>query len=308
MVTTYIGTNTNSGRSVTVQADGKILVAGVGYNGAGININPDFALVRYNTDGSLDTSFSTDGMVTTAIGTSYDYGYSVTVQADGKILVAGASSNGTNTDFALVRYNTDGSLDTGLSDTTEIATAGNDTLTGGLTNLDGGSGIDTVTYSTARTSHTVTNSSNGYTVSGFNLTNIERLHFTDVNLALDVTGNAGTTAKILGAVFGAASVSNTAYVGIGLSYLDNGMSYPDLLLLALNARLGAGFSNAAEVNLLYQNLVGSLPSVADLDYWTGTLTSGQFTQASLAVTAADLDLNTTNINLVGLAQVGIEYV
>ena len=40
-----------------MQADGKILVAGYGYNG----LNYDFALVRYNSDGSLDTSFSTDG-------------------------------------------------------------------------------------------------------------------------------------------------------------------------------------------------------------------------------------------------------
>lgn len=188
------------------------------------------------------------------------------------------------------------------------AITSNDTLTAGSSNLDGGAGIDTAVYSAARASHTVTKTAAGYTVSGFSLTNTERLQFMDVNLALDVDGNAGTAAKILGAVFGAVSVSNTAYVGIGLSYLDNGMSYPDLMLLALNARLGAGFSNAAEVNLLYQNLVGSLPSAADLDYWTGTLTSGQFTQASLAVMAADLDLNTTNINLVGLAQVGIEYV
>ena len=106
------------GYSVAVQTDGKILVAGSSYNGSNI----DFALVRYNTDGSLDTSFSGDGMLTTAIG-NYNHGQSVTLQADGKILVAGTSNNGSNADFALVRYNTDGSLDTSFSDDGKVTTA-----------------------------------------------------------------------------------------------------------------------------------------------------------------------------------------
>jgi uncharacterized delta-60 repeat protein len=118
-LTTAIGTGTDSGQSVTVQADGKILVAGFSDNGG----NTDFALVRYNTDGSLDTSFSGEGWLTTAMGLYDDSGYSVAVQADGKILVAGESSNGGNTDFALVRYNTDGSLDTSFSGDGKLTTA-----------------------------------------------------------------------------------------------------------------------------------------------------------------------------------------
>ncbi len=109
MVTTGFGTSTDTAYSVTVQADGKILVAGISYNGAG---DTDFALARYNTDGSLDTTFDGDGKVTTPIGAGHDRAYSVTVQADGKILVAGSSSNGSNNDVALVRYNTNGTLDT----------------------------------------------------------------------------------------------------------------------------------------------------------------------------------------------------
>ncbi len=98
--------------SVTLQADGKILLAGNSNSG----FNGNFVLVRYNSDGSLDTSFDSDGIVTTSISPYYyDYGKSVTVQADGKILVAGVTYNtldGGNSDFALVRYNSDGSLDT----------------------------------------------------------------------------------------------------------------------------------------------------------------------------------------------------
>ena len=85
------------------------MVAGYGYNGA----NNDFALVRYNANGTLDTSFGGgDGKVTTPVGTSYDEGYSVALQPDGKIVVAGYSDNGANYDFALARYNSDGWLDT----------------------------------------------------------------------------------------------------------------------------------------------------------------------------------------------------
>lgn len=179
--------------------------------------------------------------------------------------------------------------------------------------IDGGAGIDAAAFSETKTSCLITQTHTGYTVSGGtngtdSLTNIERLQFSDVHLALDVNGNAGITAKILGSVFGATSLSNQSYVGIGLQYLDNGMSNQDLMLLALNARLGAGFSDAVEVDLLYQNLTGVLPSIAERNYWVGTITSGQFTQTSLAVMASELGLNTVNIDLVGLAQTGIEYI
>ena len=194
---------------------------------------------------------------------------------------------------------------------------GNNTLTGGAGNdtLDGGAGIDIAAYSGNRSSFTLARSGANLTVTDSTgaegvdtTTNIERLDFNDSRLAVDVIdGNAGTTAKILGAVFGKDSVSNTAYVGIGLTYLDGGMSYQDLMLLALNAKLGTGFSNTDLVNLLYYNLVDVLPSAVDLGYWTGTLTSGQFTQTSLAVMAADHSLNTENINLTGLTQTGIVY-
>ncbi|WP_370197135.1 delta-60 repeat domain-containing protein, partial [Aurantimonas sp.] len=111
IVTTDIAGSADQGRSMTVQADGGILVAGYGLNGA----NNDIALVRYNADGSLDTSFGGgDGIVTIDIAGSHDFGYSVTVQADGGILVAGRGWTGSSYDFVLVRYNADGSLDTGF--------------------------------------------------------------------------------------------------------------------------------------------------------------------------------------------------
>jgi uncharacterized delta-60 repeat protein len=104
---------------MALQSDGKIVVAGHTYNGS----NWDFAVVRYNTDGYLDTSFDTDGKLTTAIGNSNDYALSMALQSDGKIVVAGYSVIGGNYDFALVRYNANGSLDTSFDTDGKLTTA-----------------------------------------------------------------------------------------------------------------------------------------------------------------------------------------
>ena len=91
-----IGSSSGNPRiySVAIQSNGKIVAAGYG--------DTDFALVRYNTDGTLDTTFGSDGKVTTAIGSGLDSARSVAIQSDGKIVAAG--SRDSNNDFALARY------------------------------------------------------------------------------------------------------------------------------------------------------------------------------------------------------------
>jgi uncharacterized delta-60 repeat protein len=101
VVLTPIGNSNDHGRSIAIQADGKLVVAGFSVAGS----SNDFAVARYHTDGSLDTSFEVDGKVTTSFGSGYATGRSVAIQADGKIVVAGYTHNGTNEDFALARYN-----------------------------------------------------------------------------------------------------------------------------------------------------------------------------------------------------------
>ena len=68
-----------------MQPDGKIVAAGHAIIGS----TADFALVRYNLDGSLDTTFDTDGKVTTAFGSGNDTAFAVALQPDGKIVAAG---------------------------------------------------------------------------------------------------------------------------------------------------------------------------------------------------------------------------
>ncbi|MGW5470706.1 calcium-binding protein [Streptomyces chartreusis] len=91
-----------SAQDMVLQPNGKIVMAG----SAGESFF-DFAVARYNPDGSPDTTFSGDGKVTTDLG-GYNWGEAVTVQSTGRIIVGGQSADR----FALVRYNVDGSRDT----------------------------------------------------------------------------------------------------------------------------------------------------------------------------------------------------
>jgi uncharacterized delta-60 repeat protein len=108
-VTTVIGLGNSFSWAGSLQPDGKIVVVGsavyAGYASG-------FAVLRYNTNGSLDNSFGGGGKVITPIGTNYDYATALTIQQDGKIVVVGKSMDSYWTGaFAMVRYNSNGSID-----------------------------------------------------------------------------------------------------------------------------------------------------------------------------------------------------
>jgi uncharacterized delta-60 repeat protein len=113
--------------AVALQADGKIVVAGSAspYQGGGGGVTSDFALARYHPNGSLDTSFSGDGKLTTNVFGGQDYAYAVAVQTDGKILAAGAANVNAASffnRFTLVRYNSNGSIDTSFGSAGIVST------------------------------------------------------------------------------------------------------------------------------------------------------------------------------------------
>jgi uncharacterized delta-60 repeat protein len=119
LVTTGIRDDIDYGEAVAIQSDGKIIVAGSAY---GANYC-DFALVRYNPDGSLDETFDGDGIVTTDFNQSLDLGFAVLIQPDNKIVVAGTThSINTSYEFAVARYNPEGSLDTTFSSDGKVTT------------------------------------------------------------------------------------------------------------------------------------------------------------------------------------------
>jgi uncharacterized delta-60 repeat protein len=103
VTTGFAGGGTAAG--LVVQADGRLVAGGTA--DAGNGSGPDFALVRYRANGSLDPSFGVGGKVTTDFGASgIDRANALAIQADGKLVAAGSPNNyfGFGSDFALARY------------------------------------------------------------------------------------------------------------------------------------------------------------------------------------------------------------
>ena len=204
----------------------------------------------------------------------------------------------------------------------------------------GGDGLDTSIYQGKISEYTITSSAtstdrvdiydlrldDGTQVPGFyvedsvagrdgndRLVEVERLEFEVAEenganrIALDIDGNAGTAAKIVGVLRGKEDLSNLKLIGALIYNLDAGMSYEDLMGVALDALLGADKTNEAIAELVYTNLVGESPTLEVRRELASYMDSGAYSQAGFARAIADLELNATNINLVGLSDTGLQY-
>lgn len=208
-----------------------------------------------------------------------------------------------------------------------VGTAYDDVLTGNSANnrfspgtgndmIDGAGGFNTLQMAALRsayrlsldepTGHVLMQAVDG--ASGADeLQNIHRVFFTDCAVALDMAVKGSTVAKVLGAVFGKDAVADRNFTRIGMSLMDQGHTPESLMDLALNFRLGGGFTPQAEVKLLFENLIGQAPNADQASYYEGLVTSGAFSFNSLAWMAANSGFNTNNINLTGLMQTGLDY-
>ena len=182
--------------------------------------------------------------------------------------------------------------------------------------IDGAGGFNTVHMSAVRsayrlsldapTGHVLMQSVDG--ASGADeLQNIHRVFFADGAVALDMDVKGSIVAKVLGAVFGKDAVANRGFAGVGIGLMDQGYTPESLMDLALNFRLGSGFTAQAEVKLLFENLIGQAPNAEQASYYEGLIASGAFTFNSFAWLAANSSFNTNNIQLVGLMQSGLDY-
>jgi uncharacterized delta-60 repeat protein len=99
-VATPMGSNNDYIRAIALQPDGKIVVAGYCWNGT----KNDVCLARYLASGALDASFNSTGKLISPIGASDSVATAAALQPDGKIVVAGYCSNGSNNDFCVARY------------------------------------------------------------------------------------------------------------------------------------------------------------------------------------------------------------
>lgn len=107
-VSSFDATQDSEAKTMAIQADGKILIAG----DTSLGSVTKMSVTRMNTDGSVDTSFATNGFLNFSTSTSKSFINDIAVQSDGKIVLAGYEWNGISGNFALVRLNQNGSFDT----------------------------------------------------------------------------------------------------------------------------------------------------------------------------------------------------
>lgn len=187
-----------------------------------------------------------------------------------------------------------------------VGTSDDDTFftSSGSDRFDGGGGVDRVVFEVVRP--LIDYSTKAVSIDGHTFSNIERLAFDDVSIAIDLNGSAGQTAKTLAAIFGVESLSDKQSVGIGLQLFDAGYSLATVCELALNAV--GNMTHDDVVNTLYTNLFGEAPSNKQRQEYVDWLDQGIVTKGELAAAVAELTADLEIIDLVGLAKTGIEYV
>ncbi len=116
LATISLGTGISVAYASALQTDGKIVVIGCSYNGADF----DFGILRLNIDGTPDSLFDLDGKVESNLSMYDDIPTCLVIQSDGKIVVAGYTTDGTHTGRTLARYLTNGSLDTSFNGTGKV--------------------------------------------------------------------------------------------------------------------------------------------------------------------------------------------
>ena len=186
-----------------------------------------------------------------------------------------------------------------------------------VVDVTGTTGIDTYTTGGASTEFTTTKTVDNVKLAStlvsnmeFNLANHERVVFTDKAIAYDATGRAGDVYALLAAALGTADVTK-AYTGIGVYLADAGWTNKQLAeaLLATDTYKtdAGGVSNETFIKHVYKNVYGTNASLADVTALTTWMTTNNYSQADVLVTASELSAFETTIGLVGLATTGIEY-
>ena len=196
----------------------------------------------------------------------------------------------------------------------------NDTIKGqpGTDFFDGGLGLDTVVYNGPMERYTINKTGNRYVVSeptGSDdtdyLINIERLQFSNTKVALDMTGNAGDAARLIGALLGPSYVKDKALAGVVIGLLDQNYSTQTIATLGLGTStyigLAGSSSNEDFVKHVFKNVIGRPPVEAELQTYVGMLSAGT-SQAALAVMAADTEFTAEKIGLTGLIMNGWDFI
>jgi len=233
------------------------------------------------------------------------------------ITLAGTALGGTSTNNLIVTVATVGTL--GKVATFGVVGTGRvgDGTVDVVVDVTGTTGVDTYTMGGASTEYTITKTAGKIELDStlvtnmeFNLADHERVVFTDKAIAYDAAGRAGDVYALLAAALGTADVTK-AYQGIGVYLADAGWTNKQLAeaLLATDTYKtdAGGVSNETFIKHVYKNVYGTNASLADVTALTTWMTTNNYSQADVLVTASELASFETTIGLVGLATTGIEY-
>ncbi len=255
--------------AMTIQPDGKVILVGEGWTGP---VSWDFAVVRYNVDGSLDTSFGGSGVVITPVGNSHDQAEAVAVAPDGRIVVGGYASGAAPgaSSFALVRYLPNGSLDTSFGGTGKIIGSLPGDLGMGFRNLaiqpDGK--IVAVAYGYDSNSYIVRYNLDGSLDTSFNSTGIVVVPGRAYEVAIQPDGKVTAAGAAAGNVavfrYNSDGSPDASFNGTGMAvtHVPGGGSVAKSLALQQNGKIvvagTTGFNGASFTAFVRYNPDGSL--------------------------------------------------
>jgi len=183
--------------------------------------------------------------------------------------------------------------------------------------VTGTTGTDTYTFDGDSTDFTVTKTDDGITVDSllsttvsFTLNDHERVVFDDTAFAFDTEGNAGEVYTLLAAGLGLTDVT-PELEGLAIQYADQGLTTVQLAQALADSTIfqedAGGASNETFVRNVYENVIGTAPTLAEVTEYTGLLDRGVYSKGQLLVLASEVEDFVTSVDLTGLATTGIEY-
>ena len=198
-----------------------------------------------------------------------------------------------------------------------VGTSGNDLLQGtpGNDRIDGLGGIDRVLASGSRSAHSLTHNADGSwqlasSAGGSDqLVNVERVLFSDGAIALDLDGNAGAAARLLG-LLSKPALLDPGVAGVVLGLVDS-LGLEGAARVAVDsgvvAQLAGGGSQQQLLGYLYTQLMGQAPGQAELHALVELAQGLNLDNAQVLATIASMDLTASHVGLVGLAQHGLAF-
>lgn len=184
--------------------------------------------------------------------------------------------------------------------------------------VTGTAGVDTYTLNGNESVFTITKTDDGIKAVStlasnvtFTLEDHERVVFDDTAIAFDADGVAGDVYALLAAALGESDVT-AEYEGIGIYLADNGWTTTQLAEALLGTTTyktdAGGVSTETFIKHVYKNVMGTDATLADVTALTNWMTANAYSQADVLVIASQLEDFQTDIDLVGLATTGIEYI